>query len=237
MIILVLGGFLIFDKVLKANKKLEIENNNEEIINNLAKSLYERTLAKDNYYYYYLYYGWKNNVLKEPDLKNLEKLTIAYKTASKDKIINKAYYSNKDNYIDSCLSKEIANDTECYIEKVSKEAFEKAYYDIFGNKNINYEDFTVDSTYWCKLSENSVICYDDRIGGDTQIFQHLRYKNAETKNNNIYLYVEMISKESEEDISEEEIFKKYPNEIKNYKVTFKLNENKDYYWYSTELIK
>ena len=38
-------------------------------------------------------------------------------------------------------------------------------------------------------------------------------------------------------LNEKDFFEKYQNDVTKYKVIFKQNENKDYYWYSTEVVK
>lgn len=49
------------------------------------------------------------------------------------------------------------NEENCYTERVSKEDFEQLYYEIFGNKEINYENFNIYEKF-CKLDNKYIIC-------------------------------------------------------------------------------
>lgn len=259
-IIIALGGYLIYDKVLKDepikdipkenNNEEQTENNNEEQkenteedINGLGKELFERTLYSEYGKDTYTLYDSNKSI---DTLENTDKLRMAYRMANKTKVVNNAYMDglNIETFEHNTCSVNI-DDKNCYLEKVTKNNFENAYYKLFGNKNVKYEEFLDDNLY-CSATKEYVACIWG-AGMDNFVENKLRFKDAELHNSQIIINVEQIfliedSENAEkykdyETLNEKDFFEKYQNDVTKYKVIFKQNENKDYYWYSTEVVK
>lgn len=152
------------------------------------------------------------------------------------------------------------NEENCYTEKVLKEDFEQLYYEIFGNKEINYEDFNIYEKF-CKLDNKYIICNSNRFLDDTSWQTYMQYKDDIKENDEIIITVQYFKilepNEIFNDPEKKNIIGYLPDDKTKYKddelieyvlnnyedkvgvfiVTFKKNETNGYYWYSSEYVE
>lgn len=238
IIVLSLVGYIVYDKVLVEKdvtiNKEEYNPTDENILNSLGKHLYE-IITPSKLRYENELYPTEDNIININNIPNRKKLATAYQLSRKE--VNYEF----DDYNIS------------YLEKIDRKAFEKYYYNIFGNNTITYEEFGLHTTKYDALDCNLKKAYNDEyILCDvfeedlTDLHIYLMFlKNVEKQKEDIIITVEesiIIEPQSAmwdeyETLNNSEFYKKYSkfiDETIKYKVTFKLNENKDYYWYQTE---
>lgn len=160
LIILGLGNYIIYDKIIMKNnsdkmvenkeedKNVNIENGKDDgELEKLAQKLYKKISVKDLHDNPMLFF--KNNV-NYKDFDNWSLFHMIFKIDDLKKI-------NNDNYLgyETCVDDIEHNNKECYIFKVAKKDFEDKYKEFFGSdKTISYKTVTTDTP----LNHLTAIC-------------------------------------------------------------------------------
>lgn len=247
--VLCLGGYIIYDEVLKEDEvKVEcVDNNDDQVtgmsqeeIDNLGEMLFNKTLVHGGNDDYMLY---GNNVTYE-SLSNGEKLKVA-SLLIPNYFFTLSEYERTGNYPDYCY-----DSVECLSKSLSAYVLENYYKDIFG-QNSSMEKGDFDS---CKFQNDEINCYADFITGDIDKTNYFRYDSSEMNDRELLVYSYYLgicgddvynvyrgdiytNVEEYEQLNEDELYKKFGDKASKYKLTFNQDNNGNWYWVSTELVK
>jgi len=227
----------------------------EKEVDNLGKKLFNKTSYINNYGDELYFYD--ADKLDYSNISNESKLAVTIANISDGDFYEDLKYEMRYSFSDDGYIYEDLH----YVKSISKKKFEESYKELFGNdENVKYEDFN-QNDYTCSLKNDSVECnnYTFYARGSAGQF-YLSYDKAEYIDNSIIVYTSLLGYNNWnasdkgaiyndynlsnqiddryiEDNVEETLFRDYGDKASKYKLTFNQDNNGNWYWVSTELVK
>ncbi len=239
IVVLGLGGFIIYDKVLKPQPPIEEkkendkeqDNNYNEMINKDLLEAYGKILfERVDVFFSNSYYPFYNNVNQN----EIDKLPVIFGMVKKVQDVS-MYNDHEKCAIDPSVS----DFSPCYDLIISIDDFEKKYHEIFGfDAIIDYNTFNYvqgGTEYLIKKDDYRLYAYPSYIGGvDDEIISQSHYEGIEQVDNDLVITVKVITGERGEI---EQAYEKEKDNLGSYKVRFKKDSTGNYYWYQSDYIK
>ena len=213
----------------------KIEGTTNEEIEALGKNMFDKISFNNGWmifgHYPFIDENRNINSVDNTFTDEIVLLSLFKDDKSHDSSYDKTKCHNSKFYEDNTLEP----DSYCLIKRISKDVFSNEYYKYFGKKPSTFSEETgILCDISCILSNDEYKCYETGAGcgDDASCYGGYKYVSSIlTNNNELIVETEPYISECENGVDPVKYIKE---QASNHLITFKQNENNDWYWYSTQ---